>query len=172
MKTILRFSAAVILILGGGYVGCLAASPFSVRVEQIELFRLALTQISFNIGFLKLPITRAIEEAAKARKGAVGRILLNAAEKMRDAEPFDAFSEAIEQNKTYLCMTDADTEIIREFAENLGKGDTESELNNIKAACAKLKLAYDLADAERVKNVKLRRGIGLLGGILAAILLF
>ena len=44
-------------------------------------------------------------------------------------------------------------------------------MNNIKAACAKLKLAQTAAETERDRRGKLWRGIGLLGGIFAAVML-
>ena len=65
-----------------------------------------------------------------------------------------------------------DLEFSREFAKNLGKGDVDSEINNIKAACAKLTLAKARAEGELARRGKLWRGMGMLGGMLLVILLF
>ena len=64
-----------------------------------------------------------------------------------------------------------DIEIMTEFALRLGEGDRDSELCNINAACAKLKLAYDEAVCDRDSRAKLWRGVGLLAGCFAVVLL-
>ena len=60
MNATLKTAAAAIIVLGGGYIGTLAASYYSVRAAQIEQFIAALVQIEFNIGFLKIPAAKAL----------------------------------------------------------------------------------------------------------------
>lgn len=171
MNAAIRIAAAGIVVIGGGYAGAFAASAFSVRAVQLKQFYLALTQMGFNIGFLKLPVAQAAEGAAKTGHGAVSRVLLNAAEEMKNVAPPVAFERALRRNRSALCLSAEDEEILKDFAANLGAGDTEREMNNIKAACAKLKLAQTVAETERDRRGKLWRGIGLLGGIFAAVML-
>lgn len=172
MNAAIRVAAAGIVVLGGGYIGSLAASVFSVRAAQLEQLCLVLTQISFNIGFLKLPVAQAVLGAAKSRGGTVSRMFLDAADEMKDVSPSVAFERSLRRNRGSLCLSAEDMEILRSFSENLGAGDTESEIDNIKAACAKLKLAQDIAAAERDRRGRLWRGVGFLGGMFAAVMLF
>lgn len=173
MNATLKTAAAAIIVLGGGYIGTLAASYYSVRAAQIEQFIAALVQIEFNIGFLKIPASKALNLAANSRRGAVGRILKEVSEDMDRFKkpPPDAWREAMRRNKPSLCITGEDAEILIQFADNLGCGDVESERGNIRAACAKLELAERSAKAERDRMSRLLKGVGMLGGMLIAVLL-
>ena len=62
MNATLKTAAAAIIVLGGGYIGTLLASYYSVRAAQIEQFIAALVQIEFNIGFLKIPAAKALKK--------------------------------------------------------------------------------------------------------------
>ncbi len=173
MSVVLRLIASAVIILGGGYIGLLLASGFDVRVRQLEQLRLALLQMEFSIGYLKLPLASAISGAAKSRNGAVSELLSSAALDIGGGVPPSAALErAILKNRSALCLKSEDIEIMTEFAARLGEGDTTSELCNINAACAKLQLARDEAAGDRDRNARLWRGIGLLAGCLAVVLLF
>lgn len=172
MSGMLKVLASGIIILGGGYIGLLIASGFEVRVRQLEQLRLALVQMEFSIGFLKLPLAQAIEGAARSRNGAVSEILLSAAKDVSGGlSPSAALERAMLKNRSELCLKNTDIEIMTEFALRLGEGDRDSELCNINAACAKLKLAYDEAVCDRDSRAKLWRGVGLLAGCFAVVLL-
>lgn len=174
MSSTVRIIAAAVVVMGGGYIGLLFSSRLAVRVSQIEQILRALLQIEFNISFLKMPITRALSAAACGNRGAVGRIFSETAEQIKELNisPSVAFERAVLGNRNSLCILKEDMEIVSEFTKNLGKGDVESEINNIKAACAKLKLAKERAECELAQRGKLWRGMGMLGGIFLVILLF
>lgn len=174
MSGTLRIIAAIVVVMGGGYIGIVFSSRLAARVLQIEQIICALAQIEFNISFLKMPITRALSTAVSGKKGAVGRIFSEAAKQIEKSNisPSIAFEKAVLENRNSLCILKEDMEIISEFTKNLGKGDVDSEINNIKAACAKLKLAKERAEGELAQRGKLWQGMGMLGGMFLVILLF
>lgn len=173
MSGTLKILALASIIVGGGYIGILISSGFDIRVKQIEQLRLAIEQMGFSIGFLKMPVSEALQGAGKARRGAVGRVLLSAAEKiLKDSSSYDAFDRAFRENKSSLCLKREDMDILTDFAQKLGTGDVENELSNISAAVARLKVAQAEAEGERDKKSGMWRGFGFLGGILVVILLF
>ncbi len=173
MNAVVKTAAAAIIVLGGGYIGRLAASCYTVRTAQLEQFLEALAQLEFSIGFLKLPAAQALSRAGGSRRGAVSRILKEAAEDISDLKktPYEAWGDALNRNGSSLCITDEDAEILMQFADNLGGGDVESERSNIRAARAKLELARRDAKAESERMCRLLKGAGMLGGMLAAVLL-
>lgn len=174
MSYSLKLLAAVMVIFGGGYAGVFFSSFFSIRVRQLKQLSNAITQIGFNIGFLHMNVADSMRCAAGLVKGTVNKIFIWAANDISSngVKPSIAFDRALRRYSDDLCLTSDDRNIIKEFAENFGAGDPESELNNIKAASAKLKLAETEAESERDQKGKLWRGIGILGGIFAVILLF
>ncbi len=171
---ILKILAAASVIMGGGYIGIIFSSKLDNRAKQIEQFRLAIAQIGFNIKFLKMPVGMALSNAAKIRHGVVEGIFSSAAEDIskKSIATATAFERAVLKSRDKLCISKEELEIISDFAENLGKGDVESEINNINASCAKLELARENAENLYAQKGKLYRGLGLLGGILLVIVLF
>ncbi len=173
MNGTLKIFALVAIVVGGGYIGILVSSGFDIRVKQIEQLRLAIEQMGFSIGFLKMPVSEALQGAGRARRGAVGRILLSAADELikDSSSSSDAFDRAVRENKASLCLKREDMDILIDFAQKLGTGDVENELSNINAAIARLKVAQTEAEGERDKKSGMWRGFGFLGGIFVVILL-
>lgn len=172
MNGMLKAVSAVVIVLGGGYIGGLLASRYSVRVVQLRQLSDAMEQLGFNIGFLKMPAATALAETGRSGRGAISSILTHASEKIASGRtPSEAWEAAMHWCSGKLCLTDEDSEILSVFARSMGIGDVESELSNIKAASARLKLALSNAEAERDRMSRLTRGAGYLGGMLAAVIL-
>lgn len=165
----------LVIILGGGYLGMIYASRFDCRVRQLEAFRSALSQLEFDIRFLSLPLTEALDKVAESQNGAVRKIFRETADglsRKKGARVSALWVGAIEKYRAQLCLTEQDLQAVNSFSHSLGSGDTESEIGNIRAAQMRLQVAEDAARAQAQKNVRLYRGLGLLAGIFAAILLF
>lgn len=172
MNGMLKAVLAAIIVLGGGYIGNLLASRYAVRVVQLQQLSDAMEQLSFNIGFLKMPAATALAETGRSGWGAISGVLIYASERIAEGKtPSVAWEAAMRHFSSKLCMTDEDSEILRVFVRSMGIGDVESELNNIKAASARLRLALSNAEAERDRMSRLTRGAGYLGGMLAAVIL-
>ncbi len=169
----LRVLAALVIVLGGGYIGMLFAAKLTLRVKQLDQLLMMVRQIGFNISFLKMPISEAISSAASSRHGAAAQIFKDAAEDIKSGKisVLAAIERALASCRGGLCITDDDTEILTELARNLGRGDAEYEMNNINAAQAKLELARSMAQSEREQKAKLSKGMGLLCGMLVALIL-
>lgn len=174
MNGTLKILASAFIIIGSGYLGLIIASRYTVRVRQIEQFRLAIEQMGFSIGFLKMPLSEALLGVSKSRKGAVGRILQAASEEvsMDGVSPSAAFERSVLRNRDALCMDEEELSILSEFAASLGKGGVDSELSNINAACARLKIAQTAAESLGEQQGRMWRGLGFLFGIFVVIILF
>lgn len=173
MNRAIQTAAAVTLVMGGGYIGYIGASRYKLRVLQLKQLCDMLIQLKFNMSFLRLPVHEALKAAAISRRSTIGEVMRRMSEEMsvKGSSPGEAWRFAAKLKRKSLCITEEDLEILNLFAENLGRGDTESECRNIDAAFAKLTLAYNAASAECERKYKLVRGVGTLGGILAVILL-
>lgn len=173
MSDTLRLIACAAIIMGGGYLGILFSSALDIRTRQIEQLRLSVEQIGFSISFLKMPLCDAISGASKSRSGAVGEILKSASEEMKrgSISPSVAFERAVNKSRSRLCLKGDDISIIMDFAQNLGVGDIEKEMGNIRAASARLSIAQSSAESEQSRKGKLWKGMGFLCGIFAVIML-
>ena len=172
---ILRYIADIIIVVGCGYVGMIFASRMDARIKQLNDFEAMLRQLSFNIGFLSLPVREAILRAAETQSGAVRKILDNITALMAgrpDISLAEAWSIAVTNYKSSLCLKSSEIEILKEFSNNIGRGDIKETLDSIQLTVAKLKLVADSAVAMRARDGKLYRGMGFLAGMLIVILLF
>lgn len=165
----------LIIIFGGGYLGMIYASRFDSRVRQLEAFRTALSQLEFDIRFLSLPLTEALEKVAASQTGSIGKIFRETARDMTQNKSVRiscVWEAAVQKYRCQLCLTEQDWQAVNSFSHSLGSGDTESEIGNIRAAQMRISVAEEEARAQSRKNVKLYKGLGLLSGIFAVILLF
>ena len=173
MKGVIKTVSAILLITGGGYLGYSCGSVYKIRLTQLNQFREALVQLKFNISFLKKPIASALLGAGECRKGIVCKIIKETSKNIseKNLTPNKAWKYAMETHSAGLCISEDDKVILSEFSDNLGKGDVESECRNIDAAYAKLTAAGDDVKGEAERMYKLLKGLGFLGGMLAAVIL-
>lgn len=172
---IVKLIAAVVVVLGGWYLGRYLSAEFGIHVRQLSGFQAALKQLEFNIRFMNLPLCDALRSTAETQRGVIGSILKEVADGLtrnRGSTVTDAWDRAVQAQKGRLCLADEELGILSSFAEHLGAGDCESEVNNIRAACLKLKVAEEAAREEMNKNDKLYRSMGVLLGILVVIVMF
>lgn len=170
----IRLILGIIIVLGCGYLGMFYSSDFNVRVSSIEKLKTVLQRLEFNISFMNLPLGDAIYKMATAQTGSMQNILKFVAGEIK-SDRFQSmeriWQEAFEKYGNDLKLKEEDVDIILEFSKNLGKGDRQSEINNIKAAQARLKLKHEEALSAAKENVRLFRSIGLSCGVFIAIIL-
>lgn len=171
---ILRFFADTIVILGCGYIGVYISSGIDKRINQLEDLENVFKQLSFNIGFLALPLGEAIYSAAKTQKGVIGLITENISKIMLGRPNITlniAMEHALKNYEDRLYLTEQELQILKDFSVHTGQGGKKETLDTINAVIAKLHLACANADAERQRNSKLYKGMGFLAGILIVILM-
>lgn len=171
----IKYIADIIIIMGCGYIGVYMAGKINKRITQLNCFEAALKQLSFNIGFLALPIREAVLKASETQEGVTRKILENITGLMLGRPDISlqyAWQKAICNHKDEIFLKDTEILILEDFLHNIGQGDKNETLNSINAATAKLHLASDEAKAEQEKNGKLYKGMGFLAGILIVILLY
>jgi len=168
-------AAACSAILGGcGYLGVMLGNRSSQRTKQLREFRKALNLLEFDVDFLCMPLCESFDKIAKNCEGAVKSIFLNISENFKNSPCGDmrtCWRKAFELNRTKLYLNDEDKKIFMDFAKNLGTGNREKEMNNIRTADARLKVAEEEAYVQSKKDSKLYRGLGILSGIFFVIIL-
>lgn len=171
----IRFVLAMIVILGFGYLGILYSSGFKARVLMLEELKAMLSALEFNITFMNLPLYEAVLAASKNRSERVKRFLENAAFRMKhrtgEEETENIWRAAALESEALLQLKKEDIEIILEFSKNLGKGDKESEINNIHSAISRIEQNHNEALNFFRDNSKLYRSVGLAIGVFIAIIL-
>ncbi len=170
----LKLFAVATLVLGCGYIGAVFSMAYKKRVQQLEELCNALRSLEFDIGFRSIPLREAFDRAGKACTGGVRDIFAYVSQCMaeeRCTTMETLFRKAVERFKTELGISDDDIDILLDFSKKLGSGDSAHENKNIQITLAKLGVALEEARNAYRKNSGLCRGMGILGGVFAAIVL-
>lgn len=171
---ITHIAAYAAILIGCAYLGALFASKFKKRVEQLTELKCALAQLEFDIDFLNTPIYESLEKAAERSSGGVALVFAYIARRLRDERCVNMgklWMRAVRLYRTELFLSDEDIKILTDFAENLGCGNREKEMNNIKAAVMRLGVAENEARTAASGGVRMYRGLGILCGVFLVIVL-
>ena len=172
----LHLLGAVLLVLAGGGLGRQVAERYGRRVRELEQLRGLLGMLASEIDYGLTPLPEAFGRVGRLGEGgAVRRLFERTALAVTEDSP-ESFREAWQrvrgEEATALALTKPDDEILEELGWALGSSDREDQLRHLQLATERLGMALSEAQRVAVKNVPLSRSLGLLGGILVALLLF
>lgn len=170
----LRLAACAAILAGCGYLGIMLGAVYKKRTQQLREFRQALKQLEFDVNFLSVTLCESFEKIVHNSGGGVKSVFAYVAKKLREKQCDNMEKCWIKALRIYsyeLSLNDDDKRILTDFAKNLGSGNRETEMNNIKAAEMRLKIAEEDACTEAKKNSKMYRGLGFLSGIFLVIIL-
>ncbi len=170
----LRLTACAAILAGCGYLGIMLGSCYHLRCKQLGEFRRALKQLEFDVDFLSITLCESFEKIVHNSCGGVKSVFEYVTKRLKENRCDDMEKYWVRALKIYgyeLKLNDEDKRILTDFAKNLGTGNRETELNNIRAADMRLKVAEEDACREAKKNSKMYRGLGFLSGIFLVIVL-
>lgn len=170
----IKLICSFVIIAGCGYIGIRLASGYDSSILQIDGFMDAFKYLETEILMNNSVLSEAMENAAGNRSGVAADIFRSAAAELQNSEAVGAeevWLKVIDENKSRLCVSDDVIDIIRNFSALLGSGTRESEADNIRCACEKLKLAREEAMRKKARDAGLFRGLGFACGILITVLL-
>ena len=155
----ISFAGAVLLIAGCTAIGFYLARKEGFRVEELQEFKKALMILASEIEHMRSPLAVASASIAKRVKRPVSGI-------------FRHFSQALEDQKPQTHFADEDWDIIEGFGKTLGYLDKQMQQSAIAYAAQYIddKVASLLTQAD--KNKRMYRSLGLIGGLLLAVVLW
>lgn len=162
----LKLIGAGIIITSGALWGFLEAYKLSCRVLSLEKIIFAIKLLENEIAYGKRDIKNTLSYIGKNYGP---DFLFYAAENIETMGIKNALSEEVRKNECGLLGTDkSELEILW---ENLGMTDTESQIKTIRHVLAILEKNRACAEEEYAKCGRLKKSMGLLGGIFIAIIL-
>lgn len=171
---ILKLVACAAIIGGCGCMGIMLGTRCKKRTQQLGEFRSALKQLEFDVDFLNITLCESFGKIASNSSEGVRSVFSYIMKRLSENRCIDmesCWAKAFKIYSNELYINDDDKKIIEDFAKNLGSGDRENEMNNIKAADMRLKIAEEDSHTEGEKNSKMYRGLGFLCGIFLVIIL-
>lgn len=168
VNKITNLITSALIILASSYIGIACASKYETAVKHIEAFQSSLKMLEFDVSYLKLPLRESFERIAKSQRGCIKNFYSYLAEQLRDCNGENVgfiYKKALNRFKYDLLFNENIENALIDFSDSLGNMNVENEVANIKALYTKIKYYEEEARGMAKKNVKMYRGLGILGGI-------
>lgn len=165
---IIRIIGGLIIILACSYVGFEISKELRGRVKALDNWARALLQIENYICYTKMPLAEIYERLAN-QKNASGEFFNNLLKyDLQIIDTKDSWNIEIEQLR-YL--TKEDKCILSQLAENLGKSDTDTQIQTIALAQKNIEQNLLCARENEKRDAKMYKTISFFAGVGIAILL-
>ena len=171
----LEIIGAVIAVVAFSAIGYSFSQRFINRHRELLTFRMSLEILSSEIRYLKTPLPQAFEKIARRLDGPVSVFFAAAASKLDKGEgfPYKIWAETLDENMPRSALVKADFSLLKQLGVALeGDADCLGQLRQIKLVEKEVNSVILEAAAEKNKNVRLWRYLGLLGGMGVVILFF
>lgn len=153
------------IIFAGSILGFLKADGLSMRAKLLGRIIMGLNLLKTDICYGRKDLKPALSVIGKNHDI---ELFTKTAEGMSEKGIKKALVEALDSCGEHL--KDGDKEPIMALSENLGMTDIESQINAIENAIITLTEASKEADEEYKRLGKMYRSVGVLGGMLVALI--
>jgi Stage III sporulation protein AB (spore_III_AB). len=127
-----------------------------------------------RISYLSDILTDAFDRIKASSQNEVGIFFSYTSERLKTEKNInatDAWEAAIRENIKKTALNKEDEEILVSFGKILGGSDTEGQINNIRHTINQLKMQEEKAEKSRIKNEKMYKSLGILGGLAVIVIL-
>jgi len=170
----LRIAGACLVILAGAYAGFYYSGRLNQRVRTLETFLAAITRISEEIRWVRLPLDKLMRLLGESEGFKRLGVFSDAAKKFEENNYTDfssAFEWALKKHGDELGLKKTDVELLAEFGRGLGVTDTQGQTEHCRHYYDQISILHKSAAEYSARMGRLYRTIGTLIGALVVILL-
>ena len=157
------------IIVASTLLGILFSKKYSNREKELKEMKSALNIFATKIKFTYEPIPNVFLEIANKIEGNVGQIFARASNRMKEENAGDAWANAFTDVPNNL--TKEDITILSNLGRLLGQTDVEGQISEIEVVVQFLDTQLEQAKQEKIRNEKMYRTLGIVGGLATAIIL-
>ncbi len=157
------------IIVASTLLGILFSKKYSNREKELKEMKSALNIFATKIKFTYEPIPNVFLEIANKIEGNVGQIFARASNRMKEENAGDAWANAFTDVPNNL--TKEDITILSNLGRLLGQTDVEGQISEIEVVVQFLDTQLEQAKQEKIRNEKMYRTLGIVGGLTIAIIL-
>lgn len=169
-----KIIGSLIVILSSTFLGFTLANECKNRPVQLRELQGLLQMFENQISYLSDVIAEAFERISRVRGSNICVFFSRTVELLKEDTALNApqaWEKAVNENIKKTSLNPEDKEILLAFGKMLGSSELEGQIKNIRLTMTQLKLQEEKAEACRVKNEKMYRSLGILGGIAVVIVL-
>lgn len=170
---LLKIIGLTIILITSTQIGAKMAQRFEGRLKDLRGFSLALQILEREIAFLSNSLPDAMIKVSYI-KGNPAVIFRECGEILKSKEGYcveEAWTMAFDKHVGNTFLEDEDKQILLNLGRSLGSYDIENQSQNIKTIQSQLCTQEKNAEELIVKNTKLYKSLGVLGGIAIVIVL-
>lgn len=166
---ILKFIICIIIILICSYLGMEKSKDYQRRVLELQKIKNALSFFKSKIEFTYEPVKEILAGISKSIYLEEDNIFGKTEEYMKSNSVNIAWNKAVEEESK---ISKEDKEILKMFGKLLGKTDKKGQISEIDLSLTFIEKQIQKAEAEKNKNSKLFKSLGVLVGIGITIILW
>jgi len=170
----MKWIGALIIIFSATAIGRLLALQFRERPRQLRQLKSALQSLETEITYGLSPIGEAAKRLSEQLPNPSKRFFSLFSDKLAQGEASlkEAWDETLKEFWPSTAMKKNELEIMKQFGATLGLSDRENQQKQIRLALSHLEREETEARAAQNQYEKMLKSLGLLAGLLIAIILF
>lgn len=171
---ILKIIGAVIIVLSSTLIGFFYSRKEEYRINDLNEMKRAFTILISEIEYASNSLPESMINISNKTENPISKILIDFAENLnkKDGQTIQQlWTEAVIRNKNDTYFIDEDLENIKSFGSTLGYLDRNMQINNINIMIDYINKKTDTLSEISIKNKKMYRSLGILGGMIIAIIL-
>lgn len=170
---LLKAIGCILTVMSSTIIGYSMAEKYPKRLEELRALQAGLQILETEISFSVNPLPEAFKKISMQGPETVRMIFRHASDLLQQKIGLTAQEAWVESvNKMYkqLHLEEEDLKIVLAFGNSLGCSDRENQIKHIRFIGVQLAAQEKKAEMERERNEKLYKNIGILIGLLIAII--
>ncbi|HWR55569.1 MAG TPA: stage III sporulation protein SpoIIIAB [Negativicutes bacterium] len=171
----IKMLGATLVIAATSWAGFEAAQRFQQRPRQLRELQSCLQMLETEINYGLTPLPTALEKLAEGREGPIGDFCCAVKNELFAHQGMTmraAWNISLDLLGKHCALTECDQNILRNFGATLGMSDRHDQIKHLKLAMSQLAAAETSAWEEKLKNERMFRALGILGGLAVVILFY
>ncbi len=157
------------IVVASTFLGILFSKKYSNREKELKEMKNALNMFSTKIKFTYEPIPSVFSDISQKIGGNVGQIFARSSNRMKEENAGDAWINAFSDVNCNL--KEEDITVLKNLGRMLGQTDIDGQISEIEVVSEFLNTQIENARQERIKNEKMYRTLGIVGGLTIAVIL-
>lgn len=173
LGALMRTGAVLLVVGGAATAGWTAAARLRRRPRELRQIQTGLHVLRTEIDWGAVPLPAALARAGGCLEGPTARIFAEAAAHLAGGEGLaagEAWERALAAAGPETALTPGDVEILRALAVSLGTSHREDQVRHLEVCLGRLAEAEQRARERADADARLYQQLGVLGGLLLALL--
>ena len=169
----MKWVGALLIIFASAAIGRFFAMAYRDRPRQLRQLRTALQSLETEITYGLSPIGEAAERLAGQLPEPGKSLFATFADRLNSGNYHlpAAWKAALDEVWPHTALKNAESEILRQFGETLGQSDRENQQKQIRLVLSHLEREENDAREDQGRYEKMLNSLGLLAGLLLALIL-